>query len=103
MPPASASERVPGRVIPLLGTAVYGRRMSSSDGAAITAQPGRGDKAFSAELDYSVHLPPLPTGPTVLNSVFLHADVKGRPYRVEDFRDALTRAGLLADMVPLGS
>ncbi|KAM7311827.1 uncharacterized protein ISCGN_008734 [Ixodes scapularis] len=77
--------------------------MSSSDGALITAQPGRGDKAFSAELEYSVHLPPLPTGPTVLNSVFLHADVKGRPYRVEDFRDALTRAGLLADVVSLGS
>lgn len=77
--------------------------MSSSDGAAITAQQGRGDKAFTAELDYSVHLPPLPTGRTVLNSVFLHADVKGRPYRVEDFRDALSHVGLLADVVSLGS
>lgn len=89
--------------IPLPDTAAYGRGMSSSDGAAITAQQGRGDKAFTAELDYSVHLPPLPTGRTVLNSVFLHADVKGRPYRVEDFRDALSHVGLLADVVSLGS
>ncbi|KAM7298710.1 venom metalloproteinase antarease-like TtrivMP_A [Ixodes scapularis] len=31
------------------------------------------------------------------------SDYIGRPYRVEDFRDALTRAGLLADVVSLGS
>ncbi|KAH6945492.1 hypothetical protein HPB50_008759 [Hyalomma asiaticum] len=37
------------------------------------------------------------------NTVFLHGDVKGRPYRVKDFRDALGPTGLLSEVVALGA
>ncbi|KAM7288461.1 uncharacterized protein ISCGN_028692 [Ixodes scapularis] len=75
----------------------------SSVGAAITAQPGRGDRNDSASQEYKIILPPLPTGPTVLNTAFLHADVRGRPYRVEDFRDTLGHLGLLPEVLALGA
>ncbi|XP_077553112.1 uncharacterized protein LOC144167824 [Haemaphysalis longicornis] len=76
----------------------------SSEGAAITAQSGRGNRISANDSqDYQVLLPQLPTGQSVLNTVFLHADMRARPYRVEDFRDALTRLSLLADVVALGA
>ncbi|KAM7295048.1 uncharacterized protein ISCGN_024553 [Ixodes scapularis] len=75
----------------------------SSVGAAITAQPGRGDRNDSASQEYEIIVPPLPTGPTVLNTAFLHADVRGRPYRVEDFRDTLGHLGLLPEVLALGA
>ncbi|XP_075730735.1 uncharacterized protein LOC119181403 [Rhipicephalus microplus] len=49
---------------------------------------GRGAAQASASgNDYRVVLPRLPTGKLVVDSVFLHADLAGRPYRVQDFRD----------------
>lgn len=48
-------------------------------------------------------MPTLPTGRIVLNTLFLHADVKGRPYRVEDFRDALAQHGVLPEVISLGA
>ncbi|CAN7938399.1 unnamed protein product, partial [Ixodes hexagonus] len=77
--------------------------MSGSAGAASAAQQGRGNRAEECIQDYSVILPPLPTGSVVLNTVFLHADAKGRPYRVEEFRDALARLNLLPEVIALGA
>ncbi|XP_075543953.1 uncharacterized protein LOC142578456 [Dermacentor variabilis] len=76
----------------------------SSVGAASAAQQGRGTRSFASEdPEYQVLLPQLPTGRIVLNTVFLHADVRARPYRVEHFRDALASLGLLADVIALGA
>ncbi|XP_037529301.1 uncharacterized protein LOC119406642 [Rhipicephalus sanguineus] len=38
---------------------------------------------------YEIVLPTLPTGRVVNNTLLLHGDVRERPYKVEDFRDAL--------------
>lgn len=76
----------------------------SSNGAAIAALAGRGNRFTSEEdKDYEIVLPALPTGRVVLNTLFLHGDVRVRPYRVEDFRDALADAGVLPDVVALGA
>ncbi|KAM7281215.1 uncharacterized protein ISCGN_006078, partial [Ixodes scapularis] len=75
----------------------------SSVGAVIAAQPGRGDRHDASTSDYQIILPPLPTGAAVLNTVFLHADIRGRPYRVEDFRDALGHLELLPGVLALGA
>lgn len=59
---------------------------ASKDSSAL----GRGAAQASASSnDYRVVLPRLPSGKLVVNSVFLHADLAGRPYRAQDFRDAL--------------
>ncbi|XP_075530163.1 uncharacterized protein LOC142563499 [Dermacentor variabilis] len=52
--------------------------------------------------NYKVVLPRLPTGNTVLNSVFLHADLAGRPYRASDFRDALLSVLNATDILGAG-
>ncbi|XP_049272495.1 uncharacterized protein LOC125758858 [Rhipicephalus sanguineus] len=77
--------------------------MKGSDGAVSAAPAGRGNRPFDAVEDYQVILPNLPTGKIVLNTVFMHADVSARPYRVEDFRDTLIHLGMLADVVTLGA
>ncbi|XP_072143642.1 uncharacterized protein [Dermacentor andersoni] len=77
--------------------------MTGSVGAASAASSGRGNRAMEMENDYQVVLPSLPTGRLVLNTVFLHADIRARPYRVEDFRDALARQSLLSDVIALGA
>lgn len=59
---------------------------ASKDSSAL----GRGAAQASASSnDYRVVLPRLPSGKLVVDSVFLHADLAGRPYRAQDFRDAL--------------
>ncbi|KAH7934641.1 hypothetical protein HPB51_029000 [Rhipicephalus microplus] len=76
----------------------------SSDGAAIVTRAGRGNRNDGADdEDYEIVLPTLPTGRVVLNTLFLHGDVRERPYRVEDFRDALASVGVLRDVVALGA
>ncbi|XP_077542983.1 uncharacterized protein LOC144155434 [Haemaphysalis longicornis] len=79
--------------------------MSSSGKRAVFAtQQGRGNRVTeNANQDYQVLLPSLPSGTPVLNTVFLHADVKARPYRVEHFRDALIHLGLFQDVLALGA
>ncbi|KAM7304874.1 uncharacterized protein ISCGN_014774 [Ixodes scapularis] len=75
----------------------------SSVGAG-SAAAGRGNRNMaSAEQDYQVILPTLPTGTTILNTAFLHADVTMRPYRLEHFRDALVGLALLPEVVALGA
>ncbi|XP_050030398.1 uncharacterized protein [Dermacentor andersoni] len=66
--------------------------------------PSRGNRnAASANQDYEIILPTPPTGRIVLNTVFFHADVRGRPYRVEDIRDALGTLAMLPDVEALGA
>lgn len=48
-------------------------------------------------------LPSLPTGYIVTNAVFLHCDVKGRPYRIQHFRDELHRLHVMADLASAGA
>ncbi|XP_077491932.1 uncharacterized protein LOC144102568 [Amblyomma americanum] len=60
-------------------------------------------KASEQESTYQVVLPGLPTGRYVLNTVFLHVDITARPYRVEDFRDALAQHSSLPDIIALGA
>ncbi|XP_077516551.1 uncharacterized protein LOC144126366 [Amblyomma americanum] len=92
-----------GAVILLPATVRCGRTNMSSGGAAIAALAGRGNRlAADADKEYEIVLPTLPTR-RVLNTVFLHGDVRERPYRVKDFRDALANAGALPDVVALGA
>lgn len=86
--------------------ALYGRIIMLSSGAAKTAPGGRGSfvvEDASSSNEYKVVLPPMPTGSTCLNSVLLHCDLKGRPYRIEDFREELKRIAVLNDIVALGA
>ncbi|XP_077545233.1 uncharacterized protein LOC144158300 [Haemaphysalis longicornis] len=76
----------------------------SSVGAATAAHAGRGNRVDAkGDSEYQVILPQLPTGRIVSNTVFLHGDVKARPFRVEDFRDMLARVGMLPDVIALGA
>ncbi|XP_077560763.1 uncharacterized protein LOC144175580 [Haemaphysalis longicornis] len=78
--------------------------MESSAGASFAALEGRGSRVSASDNEgYRVMLPSLPTGRTVVNTVFLHGDVDTRPYRVEDFRDALGHLALLPDVIALGA
>nr|XP_050031261.1 uncharacterized protein LOC126527469 [Dermacentor andersoni] len=74
-----------------------------SVGAASAAQTGRGTRISASDDEYQVVLPSLPTGRFVLNTVFLHCDIRARPYRVEDFRDALAQLSLLPEVAALGA
>ncbi|KAH6929318.1 hypothetical protein HPB50_026519 [Hyalomma asiaticum] len=48
-------------------------------------------------------MPNLLTGRVVLNMVFLHGDIRVRPFKVEDFWDAPEKERLLSDVVALGA
>ncbi|XP_077538796.1 uncharacterized protein LOC144151569 [Haemaphysalis longicornis] len=75
-----------------------------SQGAAIAAQSSRGNRMeVSDKEEYQIILPSLPTGRIVSNTVFLHGDVRARPFRVEDFRDMLAKCGMLSEVVALGA
>lgn len=74
-----------------------------SHGAEIAAA-SRGNRIQDGDdKDYQVILPALPTGRTVVNTVFLHGDLRARPFRVEDFRDAIAQTGKLNEVVALGA
>ncbi|XP_049517044.1 uncharacterized protein LOC125942843 [Dermacentor silvarum] len=76
----------------------------SSQGAGIAAPRGGGNRSTEMfSQDYQIVLPTLPSGTTVKDTVFLHADLKARPYRVEHFRDALEQLSLLPEVVALGA
>lgn len=89
-------------VILLPAAELIGRRFMGSSGAATAATMGRGNRN-TEDNEYQFILPQLPKGKLVINTVFLHGDVRARPYKVEDFRDALTETGLLPDVVSLGA
>ncbi|KAM7301311.1 uncharacterized protein ISCGN_016830 [Ixodes scapularis] len=75
----------------------------SSDGAVSTASDSRGFIADRSIEGYKIILPTLPTGVYALNSVFLHADIAARPYRIEDFKAGLEEAGVLGEIAACGS
>ncbi|XP_077496351.1 uncharacterized protein LOC144107219 [Amblyomma americanum] len=77
--------------------------MTGSVGASTAAMSGRGNRDFASSNDYQVVLPSLPTGRFLLNTVFLHGDISVRPYRVEDFLDALAALSLLSEVIALGA
>ncbi|XP_037514853.1 uncharacterized protein LOC119403528 [Rhipicephalus sanguineus] len=78
--------------------------LCSSKGAVSAAQPSRGIRLMETSTqDYQLVLPQLPSGTTVCNTVFLHGDLKARPYRVEHFRDALDRLKLMPEVTALGA
>ncbi|KAM7302416.1 uncharacterized protein ISCGN_017933 [Ixodes scapularis] len=52
--------------------------------------------------DYRIILPRLPTGMLVSNSLFLHADITGRPYKPTDFKEALFSIIEREDLIALG-
>ncbi|CAN7975890.1 unnamed protein product, partial [Ixodes persulcatus] len=71
---------------------------------AAAAVIGRGETSVSfLPKDYRLQLPALPTGDAAKLSVILHADLQGRPYRIEDFREPLNKAGVLPDVAGLGA
>lgn len=47
-------------------------------------------------------MPPHPNGYIAKNCVFLHRDLKGQPYRIQDFCDELLRLQVLKDLVSAG-
>ncbi|KAM7290249.1 uncharacterized protein ISCGN_026896 [Ixodes scapularis] len=75
----------------------------SSRGASATAFTGRGSSAEMSQDTYRVVLPSLPTGTEVLNSVFAHCDITGRPYKIDDFRGEMERHGVLNDLIGAGA
>ncbi|XP_077516550.1 uncharacterized protein LOC144126365 [Amblyomma americanum] len=77
--------------------------MTGSVGGASAAMSCRGNRFTDEENAYQVFLPGLPTGRFVVNTVFLHADIRARPHRVEDFRDTLAQHALLPDVIALGA
>ncbi|CAN7986172.1 unnamed protein product [Ixodes hexagonus] len=78
--------------------------MDRSSAIAITAAPSRGDAVRDdVPSDYTVILPTLPTGETMICSLVLHADIRGRPYRVKDFVGSLEQAGVRGDVAGLGA
>ncbi|KAH6919974.1 hypothetical protein HPB50_029038 [Hyalomma asiaticum] len=74
-----------------------------SGGADFAASSRGNRRSLTEDTEYQVILPRLPTGQIVLNTVFLHGDVRVRPFRVEDFRDALEEVGMLPAVVALGA
>ncbi|KAH7965863.1 hypothetical protein HPB49_011650 [Dermacentor silvarum] len=76
--------------------------MSSSARAGSAAAPGRGNRSSVAPPGYRYVLPTLPSGETMKECLFLHCDVTGRPYRLEDFRDPLQELGVLKDVTGIG-
>ncbi|XP_077547980.1 uncharacterized protein LOC144160619 [Haemaphysalis longicornis] len=74
--------------------------LSAGNSASAT---GRGTTSSGNNMGtYKIILARLPTGNVVLNTVFLHADLKGRRYRAPDFRDALARVINLRDVLCIG-
>lgn len=53
-------------------------------------------------MGYRFVLPSLPTHEALKECVFLHCDVDGRPYRIDDFRAPLEEIGLLKAVVGIG-
>ncbi|KAM7300189.1 uncharacterized protein ISCGN_020753 [Ixodes scapularis] len=70
---------------------------------AVAAVPGRGDNRSFAAKEYRMQLPTLPTGDAAKLSVVLHADLDGRPYKIEDFKQPLQQVGVLSVVAGLGA
>lgn len=52
--------------------------------------------------DYSILLPPLPSGEAMRRAVVLHCDVGGRPYQIDDFRQPMKDLRVLQEVAGIG-
>lgn len=68
-------------------------------GDRVNVQEDENSKVYK---DYRIILPRLPTGMLVSNSLFLHADITGRPYKPTDFKEALFSIIEREDLIALG-
>lgn len=76
--------------------------MAVSDDAAIKAFPGRCFAANDVTQDYHIVLPALPKSVAFINTLFLHCDIAGSPYRIVDFKTRLQTSGVLQDLKACG-
>ncbi|KAH6946944.1 hypothetical protein HPB50_016233 [Hyalomma asiaticum] len=76
--------------------------MACSVDSVSAAASGRGVGGCSLPAGYKLLLPTLPSDETMKLCVFLHCDVGGRPYRIEDFRSPLEELGVLKAMSGIG-
>lgn len=70
--------------------------------AAKAATLRRGTSVRESADAYQVILPLLPTRYVITNAVFLHRDVNGRPYRIQDFRQELQRLDVMKNLASAG-
>ncbi|XP_050042171.2 uncharacterized protein [Dermacentor andersoni] len=84
----------------IVRTATFAMRSTGNSASAL----GQGSHPPSTTDcgNYKVVLPRLQSGNTILNSVFLHADLAGRPYRATDFHDALLSVLNATDILGAG-
>ncbi|KAM7284368.1 hypothetical protein ISCGN_001462 [Ixodes scapularis] len=80
---------------------MFSKENSTATGRG-TVEASAGAKGTMTE-EYRTILPHLPTGEMVKNSVVLHCDTGGRPYRAEDFVRPLQQAGVLSELAGLGA
>ncbi|KAH6919564.1 hypothetical protein HPB50_029447 [Hyalomma asiaticum] len=76
--------------------------MACSVDSVSAAASGRGVGGCSLPAGYKLLLPTLPSDETMKLCVFLHCDVGGRPYRIEDFRSPLEELGVLKAVSGIG-
>ncbi|KAM7300254.1 uncharacterized protein ISCGN_020818 [Ixodes scapularis] len=76
--------------------------MYSENTAAAPVAPRDVPLPATGQDEYKIILPRFPPGALCVNSVFLHADLTGRPYRAVDFRDGLRGVVDLSEVVSLG-
>ncbi|KAH6925366.1 hypothetical protein HPB50_004013 [Hyalomma asiaticum] len=76
--------------------------MACSVDSVSAAASGRGVGGCSLPAGYKLLLPTLPSDETMKLCVFLHCDVGGRPYRIEDFRLPLEEFGVLKAVSGIG-
>ncbi|KAM7301592.1 hypothetical protein ISCGN_017111 [Ixodes scapularis] len=77
--------------------------MSGSQGAAATVRLSRGSSLSATAEEYKIILPPLPTGYLAKNAVFLHCDMRYRPYRIQDFKEELEGPNILQELASAGA
>ncbi|XP_077552084.1 uncharacterized protein LOC144166436 [Haemaphysalis longicornis] len=77
--------------------------MVGSERAASAANAGRGNSFYAVPKDYRIILPQIPSGEEMNRTVVLHCDTKGRPYRIEDFRQPLKDLGVVQEASGIGA
>ncbi|KAM7314187.1 hypothetical protein ISCGN_003972 [Ixodes scapularis] len=78
------------------------RMMHPENTVATHIGPGNAQAQAVSQEEYRILLPRFPPAALCLNSVFLHADLTGRPYRAMDFRDGLKDVIDLSEVLSLG-
>ncbi|KAM7288063.1 hypothetical protein ISCGN_031752 [Ixodes scapularis] len=87
------------------GSDLARRKMSSKESSMTVLVDRVNEQAVECSKqskDYRIILPRLPTGMLVTNSLFLHADMSGRPYKAADFKEVLFSMTERTDLIALG-